>query len=71
MSGNGSGIILSGLSNDPISRIIIQNNIIGLGADGTTLLSNADNGVDINHASSILIRDNVISGNTDDGVDIW
>lgn len=54
---------------DAMSDVLIQNNLIGVGADGTTALGNGGQGVHSQgDVQSAEVRDNVISGNDDQGV---
>ncbi len=76
VSGNGTGI-LAGFSGDGVeisgattSNNNIQNNIIGLAADGNTLLGNARQGVWVEDAPDTQITDNAIAGNGSVGIGI-
>jgi CSLREA domain-containing protein len=79
----GAGNVISGNPNDgielddTISGNVIQSNIIGLGADGTTVVANGRHGVVLyNGVNTTQIggsgagEGNVISGNAQDGVHI-
>ena len=48
----------------------IKNNLIGTDISGTQALGNLLNGVFIGEAAKNTLKDNVISGNQDDGIDI-
>ncbi len=59
ISGNaGSGILI-----DPTSGDVIQGNLIGLAADGTTPLNNAVNGIYVLDSTSITIGGSAATGN--------
>lgn len=47
---------------------VVRNNFIGTNADGTGAISNRDDGVTIDGAPGNTIDENLISGNSDDGV---
>jgi len=75
ISGNTfNGISLAG---NMISGNTIMGNYIGLGIDGTTLIPNGFDGIDVEHAVNTTIggigdeEHNVISGNGANGVEIW
>ena len=75
ISGNkGNGIQLTGTTPPESSPYIIRGNIIGLAADGSTVLGNESNGVFLNNVGFVEIGgssdddENVISANTKDGV---
>ena len=64
-----NGVYLSGGSNNRV-----RGNIIGLGADGTTIIANSQDGVQVNGSNTAIVggttslERNVISGNTNYGV---
>jgi len=75
ISGNTfNGISLAG---NMVSGNTIMGNYIGLGIDGTTLIPNGFDGIDVEQAVSTTIggigaeEHNVISGNLGSGIDIW
>lgn len=47
---------------------VIQNNRIGVGADGQTPLPNADDGIDLDQADGTTILGNTISANVENGI---
>ena len=59
----------SGISFDPTSNLTLQNNYIGVNANGD-VLSNQGTGVSISLSGTSVIRDNLISGNQGDGLRI-
>lgn len=71
ISGNGgNGIALDGNFNATFTDILIQNNLIGVSADGTTGIGNMANGVLIENVTDTSVLSNVISGNTGNGVTV-
>ncbi|MGQ0602554.1 MAG: right-handed parallel beta-helix repeat-containing protein [Anaerolineales bacterium] len=77
ISGNGNddafiqqGVLISGV--DGATGNVIRNNYIGTNAAGTAALGNDGNGVSIfnGNADGNTVIENVISGNTDHGIDI-
>lgn len=68
ISGNPSDGIVGFIN---VSRSVIENNLIGLARDGRTQLTNKSDGIDINdNSTDNIIRGNVISGNSNDGIEI-
>ncbi|CAN5558622.1 hypothetical protein BH10ACI1_BH10ACI1_03170 [soil metagenome] len=69
----GSGVKIK-LPANTFSDIVVENNFIGTNKDGNAALGNLGGGVRVEYAASIAptalaqVFDNVISGNTDDGV---
>lgn len=71
MEAEGNVIVASpddGLGVTGVSGTIIQNNRIGIGADGQTPLPNADDGIDLNQADGTTVLDNTISANVENGI---
>ena len=73
ISGNGAnGIFISNAN-----KAVIQGNYIGVGADGTTIVANKNDGIDLSTSVGDQIggiaagSGNVISGNTFDGISIF
>ncbi len=50
--------------------ILVQGNDIGLDASGASLTANAVDGVFLDNSAAVMVSDNLISGNGQDGVDI-
>ncbi len=73
ISGNGSsGVRIEELNVDkPVTDNIVSGNFIGLDRSGTTAIGNGKQGVIITNAPSNTVRQNVISGNRQQGIAIW
>ncbi len=78
ISGNtGAGVALTGVSMSGASGVVIQGNIIGLAADGSSILGQGGDGISLDSASSgnsiggtIAGAGNTISGNSGLGIDL-
>jgi hypothetical protein len=69
ISGNGSNAVLVSAAADDISGTIVRNNLIGLGADGSTALGNGGVGVALNGSvDNTELRGNAISANGSAGI---
>jgi hypothetical protein len=67
IGGNGAGVYISGVPpHASMTTVNVQNNYIGIGVDGNTMIPNA-NGL-LTYAGEIAISDNLISGNTGSGL---
>ena len=68
ISGNGThGVRISG---SRVSGVSIFGNTIGLNADGAADLGNTQSGIQIDQAKSLILRDNIISGNDTHGISL-
>ena len=56
------------LAVDAASNVLIENNIIGLAADGTTIAANTQSGIETKDTNGITIRNNTLSGNGASGI---
>ena len=76
VSGNGTGgILVSGaLNGDPADHVTIENNVVGLSYDSATVIPNTGAGIRLDAAAGVSVFhsliDNVVSGNTGDGISI-
>ena len=67
--------IFSGNMNDGMTlfnspSVVIENNIFGLGIDGVLLIPNSFDGFDVIGCDNGIVRDNIISGNLDLGLNL-
>ncbi|WZO98058.1 right-handed parallel beta-helix repeat-containing protein [Isosphaeraceae bacterium EP7] len=68
-----NGISVIGDSSDRIADILIQANKVGVLADDTGSLGttgNGDDGIDVQYATTLTIKGNVVAYNGDDGMDL-
>jgi parallel beta-helix repeat protein len=67
ISGNGTVDPWDGVEISNSNANTVQGNYIGLGANGDVAVANSDDGVSVSGDGNV-VKDNVISGNTDDGL---
>ncbi|MBL7950886.1 MAG: HYR domain-containing protein, partial [Flavobacteriales bacterium] len=80
ISGNGQNGIITNPSSGTVDNLTISGNTIGLNAAGTSAVANGIDGIVLQNASNVIIgtngdgvndaaERNIISGNTDDGIE--